>query len=64
VSVIDGKTNKVIVIIPVGKEPEYVSVNPSTNAGYDSDDNTVSVIDGKTNVVTATTIQTGSDPIG
>jgi YVTN family beta-propeller protein len=42
--------------IPVGKSPRVVSVNPSTNMVYvaNNDENTVSVIDGKTNnIITA-----------
>ena len=34
VSVIDGKTNRVIATITVGKSPYAVSVNPSTNIVY------------------------------
>jgi YVTN family beta-propeller protein len=53
VSVIDGKTNRVIIDVHVGSRPSAISLNPSTNIAYvaNNDDNTVSVIDGKTNRV-------------
>jgi YVTN family beta-propeller protein len=66
ISVIDGKTNKVTAtihkiklihnIISVGKDPAGIAVNPVTDKAYAANlfDNTVSVIDGKTNVMTAT----------
>jgi YVTN family beta-propeller protein len=56
ISIIDGKTNKVVDTIRVNK-PSYISVNPQTNmiyaAGYNfsSFSDFVSVIDGKTNTV-------------
>src|SRR5258708_6566762 len=50
-------------VIPVGKLPEDVAVNPLTNTIYvaNREDNTVSAIDGMTNTVTAT-IQVGVWP--
>jgi YVTN family beta-propeller protein len=50
---INGKTNTVTANITVGQNPSAVSVNPSTNTVYvaNSADNTVSVINGKTNTV-------------
>ena len=63
VSVIDGKTNRVIANVTVGTSPNAVSVNPLTNIVYvtNYDDNTVSVIDGKSNKV-ITTISVGTSP--
>src|SRR6266487_1949617 len=66
-SVIDGKTNKVVANVSVGPSPHSVAVNPNTNLIYvsnrgfpldnitttNTDSNTVSVIDGKTNKVVA-----------
>lgn len=52
VSVIDGKTNKIVANIPVGKSPHHRAINPVTNFIYVIQrDNIVSVIDGKTNKV-------------
>jgi YVTN family beta-propeller protein len=50
-------------VIPVGADPFAVSVNPSTNTVYvaNSDDGTVSVINGKTNNV-IDTITVGQNP--
>ncbi|MGC2572467.1 MAG: beta-propeller fold lactonase family protein, partial [Candidatus Nitrosopolaris sp.] len=63
VSVIDGKTNKVISNITVGNWPYALSGNPSSNRVYVANlyDNTVSVIDGKTNSVIAS-ITVGNNP--
>jgi YVTN family beta-propeller protein len=75
VSVIDGGTNKVVATLPgteippagitVGNSPQDVSVNPDTNKAYvaNYDDNTVSVIDGRTNKVLST-INVGNTPYG
>ncbi len=56
VFVIDGATNSVVAIVPVGQSPIAVGVNSSTNRIYvanrSSDD--VSVIDGASNSVIAT----------
>ena len=61
ISVIDGKTNKVVATIPVGTSPHRVALCRSklyvTNSGSDN----VSVIDGKTNKVVAT-IPSGNLP--
>ncbi len=48
-----------------GSTPTYVAVNPLTNMVYvtNHDDNTVSVIDGKTNNVVKT-IKDGKQPLG
>jgi YVTN family beta-propeller protein len=48
VSVIDGKTNRVINIVNVGKNPYSVAVNPNTNTVYITNKNydTVSIIKG------------------
>jgi len=56
VSVINGTTNKVIAIIPVGKEPWGVAYDPSNGYIYvtDVDSSTVSVINGANNTVIAT----------
>src|SRR5438132_14037951 len=56
---------QVTVTIAVGSNPNGVAVNPLTNRIYvaNSDDNTVSVIDGSTNTVIAT-ILVGSHPVG
>ncbi|MER5176507.1 MAG: YncE family protein [Candidatus Nitrosocosmicus sp.] len=49
----------------IGDGPLYISINPATNIAYvaNSGDNTVSVIDGKTNSV-ITNIKVGNNPIG
>jgi len=49
--------------IKVGTTPYAVSVNPSTNTAYVANfyENSVSVIDGKTNHITAT-IKVGTHP--
>ena len=43
---------------PVGNSPDGVAVNPNTNMVYvaNYDDNTMSVIDGKTNSVVKTIV--------
>jgi len=65
VSVIDGSTNSVTNTIQVGQGPRGISVNPSINRVYVTNefDRTVSVIDGSTNAV-VNTIPVGSEPIG
>jgi YVTN family beta-propeller protein len=64
ISVIDGKTNKVVATIPVSNFPRGIAVADNgliytTNSGSDN----VSVIDGKTNKVVAT-IPSGYLPNG
>jgi YVTN family beta-propeller protein len=67
ISVIDGKTNKVVATIPVGTSPHGVVALDSPVGGFstiyvtNSGSNTISVIDGKTNKVVAT-IPVGSHP--
>jgi YVTN family beta-propeller protein len=63
VSVIDGRTNRVIAQVPTGNSPHSVVINPKTNLAYVSneDDNTVSVIDGSTYKVLKT-IKVGKSP--
>jgi YVTN family beta-propeller protein len=65
VSVIDGSTNNVVDTIPVGSNPEGITVNPSMNKIYvaDSDSRTVSVIDGVTDKI-INTISLGYVPTG
>ena len=55
-SVVDDSTNLVTATVPVGKSPDGVAVDTSTNVIYVSNrlDNTVSIIDGTTNTVIAT----------
>jgi YVTN family beta-propeller protein len=50
--------------ISVGNTPVAVAVNPNTNMIYvtNADDNTVSVIDGKTNNI-VDTIKVGNNPV-
>jgi YVTN family beta-propeller protein len=51
VSVINGTTDKVKNVIPVGKNPSAMAINRISNKVYVAnglDDNTVSVIDGNT----------------
>ena len=60
ISVINGTTNRIIANVTVDNDPYGVSVNPLTNMiyvanGYDRG-NTVSVINGTTNVVTSVTV--------
>ena len=76
-AVIDGKTNKVVANVTVGPSPHSVAVNPNTNLIYvsnrgfpidnitttNTDSNTVSVIDGKTNKVVAN-VTVGYSPEG
>jgi len=56
---------EVISTVPVGAAPLGVAVNPSTDATYVANavDNTVSVINGRTNTVSAT-ITVGTNPVG
>src|ERR1041384_8377806 len=67
ISVIDGKTNKVVATIPVGTSPHGVVALDSPVGGFstiyvtNSGSNTISVIDGKTNKVVAT-IPVGTSP--
>src|SRR5690349_9182455 len=69
VSVIDGKTNKVVATIPVGTSPHGVVALDSPVGGFstiyvtNSGSDNVSVIDGKTNKVVAT-IPVGTSPHG
>ena len=66
VSVIDGKTDKVIHTIAVGSgsgsEPNYIAIDEQTNKLYvaNSGDGTVSVVDGKTNKVVGAPIVVGN----
>ena len=62
ISVIDGKTNKVVATIPVGASPHDI-IGSMLGKLYvtNSGSNTISVIDGKTNKVVAT-IPVGSHP--
>jgi YVTN family beta-propeller protein len=65
VSVIDGKTNKVLSdITGAGSNPNGIAVDPDSNLIYvtNSNSSTVSVIDGTTNKVVKT-IDVGSNPI-
>ncbi|MDQ6723552.1 MAG: hypothetical protein M3Z01_04725 [Thermoproteota archaeon] len=52
-------------LLHIGNRPLVISVNPHTNVVHitNSNDNTVSVIDGKTNIV-ITNIKVGSNPTG
>jgi YVTN family beta-propeller protein len=54
--VIDGNSNTVVNTITVGDRPGFVAVNPNTNFIYvsTSTENTVTVIDGATNIIIAT----------
>src|SRR6476646_3175935 len=67
ISVIDGKTNKVVATIPVGTSPHGVVALDSPVGGFstiyvtNSGSNTISLIDGKTNKVVAT-IPVGTSP--
>ena len=49
-TVMDGKTDKIITTIPVGTHPGFLAVDEKTNLVYvpNDEDGTVSVIDGKT----------------
>ena len=62
-SVIDGRTNTLVMPIEVGTDPSSVAINPNTNTIYvaNYDEDTVSVIDSKTNIVVKT-ITVGSGP--
>jgi YVTN family beta-propeller protein len=76
-AVIDGKTNRVVAKVTVGPSPYSVAVNPTTNLIYvsnrgfpidnitttNTDSNTVSVIDGRTNKVVAN-LTVGYSPEG
>jgi YVTN family beta-propeller protein len=63
VTVIDGATNTTS-FFGIGQSPDAVAVNPVTNKVYviNAGDNTVSVIDGSTNAVTAT-VAIGGNPV-
>jgi YVTN family beta-propeller protein len=65
VSVIDGKTDRVVATIPVGADPHGIIVSNTLGKVYvtNSGSNTVSVIDGKMNEVVAS-ILVGSNPEG
>jgi YVTN family beta-propeller protein len=65
VSVIDGKTDRVVATIPVGSQPHGIIVSNTLGKVYvtNSGSNSVSVIDGKTNEVVAS-IPVGSNPEG
>ena len=65
VSVVNTKTNKVVITIPVGAHPTGVSANPDGSRVYvtNNTDGTVSVINTVTNKVT-TTIPVGGGPYG
>ena len=66
VSVIDGKTNKVVGNMTVGSSPEGVAVNPVTDRVYvaNSGSNGISIIDGKTNKVVDNITGGGISPKG
>jgi YVTN family beta-propeller protein len=53
VYVIDGQTNQVVAVVPVGNEPRGVAVNVPTNRIYvaNTSSASVSIIDGETNEV-------------
>ena len=55
--------NTIIKNISVGKKPYDITINPNTSIIYvsNSKSNTISVIDGKTNSVTAT-VPVGNSP--
>jgi YVTN family beta-propeller protein len=61
VSVIDLSTNTVSAPISVGSSPVAAAVNQATNTVYvaNSGDNTISVINGSTNVVSSVTVGAG-----
>ena len=63
VSVLDGRTDKLIADIPTGNSPHSVTVNPNTNRVFvtNEDDNTISVIDGNTDKVLKT-VRVGNSP--
>ena len=64
VSVIDGKTNTVIVTIPVGGFPQGIAFNSDNGNMYvpSGTSNTVTVIDGQTNTVIGSPIPIGAFP--
>ncbi|MEO5820398.1 MAG: hypothetical protein ABIT71_07800 [Vicinamibacteraceae bacterium] len=51
VSVVDGRTNRVVATVPAGDGPWALAVNPMTNTIYVANrlSDTVTVIDGRTN---------------
>ena len=53
VSVIDGKTNKVVDDITLGQPATDISINPQTNMIYEAGSNSVHVIDAKTKTMVA-----------
>ena len=53
VSVIDGKTNKVVDDITLGQPATDISINPQTNRIYEAGSNSVYVIDAKTKTMVA-----------
>ena len=63
VSVLDGRTDKLIADIHTGNSPHSVVVNPNTNRVFvtNEDDNTISVIDGNTDKVLKT-VRVGNSP--
>jgi YVTN family beta-propeller protein len=65
VSVINGRTRRVIATVRVGHTPIGIAVDPRTNTAYvvNSNGNDVSVISGKTDTVIAT-IPVGRGPEG
>jgi len=66
ISVIDLKTNKIVSNIKVGMGPDGIAIDPTTNKAYASNfkNNTISVIDLKTNAVIGKPIPVGSAPSG
>jgi large repetitive protein len=64
VSVINGSTNTVVAVVPVGGGPFAVAVNSVTNRIYvtNCDDGTISVINGATNTVIGPAIPDGNPP--
>jgi YVTN family beta-propeller protein len=65
ISVLDGKSNKIIATVSVGRSPELIATNPTTNRVFvcNDDENTVSVLDGISNTIIAT-INVGKSPEG
>ena len=56
--------NSVVKTVKVGKNPQGVAVNPKTNIVYvvNYNDNTMSVIDGKTDNTVTSIIKVGTNP--
>jgi YVTN family beta-propeller protein len=56
VRVLDGRTKKIIATVRVGNRPQGIAVDPSTSQIYIANDmdNTISILDGTTDVISAT----------